>query len=123
MINQKTKILIADDEDALRLLAYETLVDEDIEILLAEDGMQALELARDEKPKLILLDVAMPGLTGFEVCEKLKADPATKSIFVVMLTAHGQTTDRERAVLVGADHFMTKPFSPVQLLKLVNQIL
>jgi CheY-like chemotaxis protein len=123
MSQTKTKILIADDEDALRLLVYETLVDGDIEILLAQDGMEALELARREKPKLVLLDVAMPGLTGFEVCEKLKADPATKNISVVMLTAHGQNTDRERAILVGADHFMTKPFSPVQLLKLVNQIL
>jgi two-component system, OmpR family, alkaline phosphatase synthesis response regulator PhoP len=120
---KKTKILIADDEDALRLLAYETLVDDDVEILLAEDGVQALNLARQEKPDLILLDVAMPGLTGFEVCQKLKADPQTNHILIVMLTAHGQNSDRERAVAVGADHFMTKPFSPVQLLKLVNQIL
>ena len=123
MNNNKTKILIADDEDALRLLAYETLVDDNVEILQAEDGVQALNLARQEKPDLILLDVAMPGLTGFEVCQKLKADPQTKNISIVMLTAHGQNSDRERAIAVGADHFMTKPFSPVQLLKLVNQIL
>lgn len=119
----KPKILIADDEDALRLLACETLADEDIEIIEATDGNQALVIAQDLKPTLILLDVAMPGLTGFEVCERLKADPATKDIVIVMLTAHGQTRDRERAVSAGADHFMTKPFSPLQLLRLIGQII
>ncbi len=119
----RPKILIADDEDAMRLLAYETLSGEDAEILEATDGEEALEIARREHPKLILLDVAMPGLTGFEVCEKLKADPATRDIIIVMLTAHGQSRDRERAEESGADHFMTKPFSPVQLLRFVAQIL
>jgi CheY-like chemotaxis protein len=117
------KILIADDEDALRFLAHETLEGEEAEILEATDGEEALEIARREHPRMILLDVAMPGLTGFEVCELLKADPATRDIVIVMLTAHGQTKDRERAEESGADHFMTKPFSPVQLLKLVAQIL
>jgi len=119
----KPKILVADDEDALRLLARETLDSENIEILEALDGAEALEIACRDHPVIILLDVAMPGLTGFEVCEKLKSDPATANIVIVMLTAHGQSTDRERAASVGADHFMTKPFSPVQLLRLVGQIL
>ncbi len=119
----RPKILIADDEDALRLLAHETLEDEPADILEATDGEEALEIARREHPLLILLDVAMPGLTGFEVCEKLKADPSTRDIIIVMLTAHGQNKDRERAERSGADHFMTKPFSPVQLLRLVAQIL
>lgn len=119
----RPKILIADDEDALRFLAHETLESEPADILEATDGEEALALARSEHPSLILLDVAMPGLTGFEVCEKLKADPATRDIIIVMLTAHGQGKDRERAENSGADHFMTKPFSPLQLLKLVAQIL
>lgn len=119
----RPKILIADDEDALRLLAHETLEDEAADILEACDGEEALEMARQEHPRLILLDVAMPGLTGFEVCEILKSDPATRDIIIVMLTAHGQSKDRERAELSGADHFMTKPFSPVRLLRLVAQIL
>ncbi len=119
----RPKILIADDEDALRLLACETLEGEEADILEAADGEEALVIARREHPALILLDVAMPGLTGFEVCEKLKADAATRDIVIVMLTAHGQSKDRERAEISGADHFMTKPFSPVQLLRLVAQIL
>ncbi len=122
-MSQNKTVLVADDEDALRLLARETLEMEDINILEAVDGQEALDLVRSERPDLILLDVAMPGLTGFEVCEALKSDPATSGIIVVMLTAHGQSTDRERAAAVGADHFMTKPFSPVQLLRLIAQIL
>jgi len=116
-------ILIADDEDALRLLAYETLVDESYEILEASDGNEALEVAQSQHPVLILLDVAMPELTGFEVCQLLKGDPATADIIIIMLTAHGQNSDREQAQASGADHFMTKPFSPAQLLRLVREVL
>ncbi|MEI7554881.1 response regulator [Candidatus Chlorohelix sp.] len=122
-MNKKPKILIAEDEDALRLLTRETLASQDADLLEASDGLEALEIARREMPELLLLDVAMPGLTGFEVCEKLKADPDTAGIVIVMLTAHGQGSDRARAIAVGADHFMTKPFSPVQLIRLVGQIL
>ena len=118
-----TKILIADDEPTLRFLTHEMLMDQNFEIIEAEDGPQALQLARQEQPRLILLDVAMPGLSGLEVCEQLKADPVTSGIVVVMLTALGQTKDREQAFASGADHFMTKPFSPTQLLRLINQIL
>lgn len=117
------KILIADDEPTLRLLAHETLLGEGLEIVEANDGQEALSIARRDHPKLILLDVAMPGLSGLEVCQQLKADPATRDIVIVMLTALGQTKDREEAFASGADHYMTKPFSPSQLLKLVDQIL
>jgi CheY-like chemotaxis protein len=123
MNQARTKILIAEDEDALRLLTRETLAAEDADILEATDGVEALEVARRELPRLVLLDVAMPGLTGFEVCEQLKSDPDTANIIVVMLTAHGQSSDKERAAAAGADYFMTKPFSPVQLLQLVGKIL
>ncbi len=119
----KPKILVADDEDALRLLARETLDSGEMEIIEALDGVEALEIALRDHPVIILLDVAMPGLTGFDVCEQLKSNPVTADIVIVMLTAHGQSTDRERAAMVGADHFMIKPFSPVQLLRLVGQIL
>jgi CheY-like chemotaxis protein len=121
----KPKILIADDEPALRFLVHETLDSDsdNIEILEAADGLEALEIVRHQHPRLVLLDVAMPGMSGNEVCREIKADPATRDILVVMLTAHSQTKDREVALASGADHFMTKPFSPVQLLKLVNQVL
>ncbi len=117
------KILIADDEASLRLLVHETLQGDELQILEASDGNEALELARREHPQLILLDVAMPGLSGNEVCQRLKADPATRDIIIVMLTAHSQAKDREQAFSSGADHFMTKPFSPVQLIRLVNGII
>lgn len=117
------KILIADDEMTLRLLVHETLSGADAEILEASDGNEALAIARLEDPKMILLDVAMPGLSGLEVCKLLKADPATRDIIIVMLTALSQAKDREQAFSSGADHFISKPFSPGQLLKLVGQIL
>ena len=119
----KTKILIADDELALRFLVHETLGDDRAEVLEAGEGNEALEIARREHPAAILLDVAMPGLSGNEVCQRLKADPATRDIVIIMLTAHGQSKDREQAFSSGADYFITKPFSPGQLLKLISQVL
>jgi CheY-like chemotaxis protein len=121
--NSKTKILIADDELALRFLVHETLGDDRAELLEVADGNAALEIARREHPAMILLDVAMPGLSGNEVCQILKADPATRDIVIIMLTAHGQSKDREQAFSSGADYFITKPFSPAQLLKLIAQVL
>ncbi len=121
--DRKPKILIADDEEALRFLVHETLDAEAVEILEATDGLEALELARREQPAMIFLDVAMPGLSGNEVCQQLKEDPATRPIQIVMLTAHGQGKDRDLAFASGADYFITKPFSPAQLLKLVDRVL
>ncbi len=117
------KILIADDEASLRFLIHETIADPALQILEAKDGPEALRIARSQHPKMILLDVAMPGLSGVEVCQQLKADPATRDIQIVMLTAHSQTKDRAQALAAGADHFITKPFSPTQLFELVDKIL
>lgn len=122
-MSEKPLILIADDEESLRLLASETLEDDRFDIAEVGDGNEALELARRDHPALILLDVSMPGVTGFEVCQQLKADPSTADIVVVMLTAHGQNSDREQAEASGANYYITKPFSPAQLLKLVDQII
>ncbi len=116
-------ILIADDEADLRLLLRETLDDERTEIVEAADGPAALEIARRRHPRLLLLDIALPGLSGLEVCQQLKASAATRDITIVMLTAHSQGKDREQAFANGADYFITKPFSPVQLIKLVQQLL
>ncbi len=117
------KILIADDEQTLRLLVRATLEDENYEILEASDGQEALEIARREQPTLLLLDVQMPAMTGFEVCEQLKSDPATANIVVVMLTVKSQQTDKEQGKTVGADYYFTKPFRPLQLLQLVDRIM
>jgi CheY-like chemotaxis protein len=118
------KILLADDEPAVRRLVTATLADETrYQILEAGDGAEALALARAEQPALLLLDVNMPELDGYEVCKALKADPATRGIVVVMLTAMAQPADRERGLAVGADSFFTKPFSPLALLEKVEEVL
>ena len=118
------KILLADDEPAVRRLVMATLADESrYQILEAGDGAQALALARAERPALVLLDVNMPEMDGFEVCRALKSDAATRTIVVVMLTAMAQPADRERGLAAGADGFFTKPFSPLALLEKVEEVL
>jgi two-component system alkaline phosphatase synthesis response regulator PhoP len=118
------KILIVDDEPSLRLLVKATLsVNKSFELLEACDGSEALSRAQNEKPDLILLDVMMPKLSGFEVCEKLKNDQSTKNIIIIMLTAKGQQSDKDWALSVGTDYFLTKPFSPIELFNLIEKIL
>ena len=92
-------------------------------MLTAEHGDAALVLARREKPDLVFLDIMMPGLSGDEVCRRLKNDPSTKQAYVVILTARGQEEDERRAMEMGADEFMTKPFSPRKLRDKLIQIL
>ncbi|MBZ5199895.1 response regulator [Planomicrobium chinense] len=114
------KILVADDEDILRILISDTLED-DFEIEEAEDGKEALEKIRENDYDLIILDYMMPYLTGLEVLEQIRKDQnATR---VLMLTAKAQDADREQAIQKGADYFMSKPFSPIELLGLVEKIL
>ena len=120
------KILICDDEPHIRRLieqSLEDLEDEGVEILSAADGEEALGRIRDEHPDLIILDVMMPKLNGFEVCEKVKRDERLSSSYVMLLTAKGQEYDRKRGEEVGADRYMTKPFDPDDLLAVVRDIL
>ena len=118
------KILIADDEPSLRLLVRATLSSNKFfELIEAVDGNETLIKAQEELPDLILLDVMMPRLSGFEVCERLKNDPKTKQITIIMLTAKGQQSDRDWAISVGTDYFLTKPFSPLELYNLIEKIL
>lgn len=117
-------VLIVDDKVELRDLVEVTLRGGDYRILQAENGVQALELARAEAPDLMLLDVMMPGgKDGFEVCEELKRDPATAGITIIMLTAKGQEVDKARGNEAKADGYYTKPFSPLELLQKVEEIL
>lgn len=119
-----SKILIADDEPSLRLLVKATLnANKSFELIEASDGNEALSKAQSDLPDLILLDVMMPGLSGFEVCERLKNDQKTKNIVIIMLTAKGQQSDRDWAISVGTDYFLTKPFSPIELFSLIEKIL
>ncbi len=122
-LDLKKRILLADDDPGLRRLIRATFSDSEFDLIEASDGAQALDLARGDKPSLVLLDVNMPGLDGFEVCRRLKGDPSTADIKVVMLTARGADVDRLEARNAGADEYFVKPFSPVQLLNKVYALL
>ncbi len=113
------KVLIADDEEGVRALVEATLAnDGTITMYTAGDGQQALDIARDVGPDVIFLDVMMPKLNGFEVCQALKSDPATRDIKIVMLTGLAQNPDGHMAVGEDqADDYLLKPFSPVELFR------
>ena len=117
------KILLVDDDEMVRELVAATLDGGDYALLQAADGGKGLDLAREHRPDLIFLDVNMPVMDGFAVCSALKADPTTREIAVVMLTALGQEVDKERARRAGADGYFTKPFSPLSLLRKVDEVL
>ena len=118
------RILIAEDEAYLRLLilqSIEELEDEGVEISMAEDGAQALEYINSEHPQLVLLDVMMPFVNGFEVCQKVRSDPNPPQPYIILLTAKGQEYDKLRGNQAGADVYMTKPFNPDELLSAVRK--
>jgi DNA-binding response OmpR family regulator len=119
------KILIVDDQPAVRELVSVTLEIGPYHILTAENGDQALELARAELPELMLLDIQMPGgsLDGLDVCRILKSDERTKDITIIILTAKGQDWDRQAGQDAGADDYFVKPFSPLELMNKVEHIL
>jgi CheY-like chemotaxis protein len=117
------KILIVDDEPAIRFLITATLEDEGYELFEAADGHEAAKMVGQVQPDLIILDVMMPGITGYELCTQLKRDPATQNIIIIMLTAKGQEQDRLLSQQAGADHFLRKPFSPMELITLVATLL
>jgi len=119
----KRRVLVADDDSALRRLILTTLGVDDFELMQAGDGEEALRLAREQSPDLVLLDVNMPKLNGFDVCRSLKSEPTTAGIKVVMLTARGADIDRMKGRAAGADEYFIKPFSPVQLLNKVYALL
>jgi two-component system phosphate regulon response regulator PhoB len=117
------KVLIADDQANMRQLVRLTLETGRFQIFEAPDGDSALAVARREQPDLVFLDWTMPGLPGVEVCRALRDDPTHDGMRIVMLTARSQIEDREAARAVGADDYITKPFSPIQLLEKVRDVL
>ncbi len=117
------KVMICDDEPYI-LEALKRLVQkEGYQVISADNGNAGLELAQQEKPNLIFLDVMMPGKNGYEVCKALKENQDTRDIFIIMLTAMCGEEDRKLGLEVGADKFMTKPFSPRVLREMINKIL
>jgi two-component system alkaline phosphatase synthesis response regulator PhoP len=123
-LNNLKKVLIVDDEDMTRVLLTHILqrmrVD-GLEVLLAEDGEEAVRMATEERPGLILLDVLLPKLNGYDVCQRVRRI-VDYSPYVVILTARGNSNDRQRAEAIGANDFMTKPFNPARLMNQLSEI-
>jgi DNA-binding response OmpR family regulator len=117
-----TTVLIVDDEPNVVELVRVTLEDDRIHVLAATSGAEALEVAAEAHPDLILLDVHLPDLSGLEVCRRLRGEPALAGGRIVMLTAAAQREDVSRGLAAGADEYLTKPFSPVRLLALVESL-
>ena len=120
------KILIVDDEAHIRMLIEQTLEeleDEGVEFLSAENGEIALEIIQKENPQMVFLDVMMPKMNGMEVCRRVKKELGMENVFIVLLTAKGQETDRQKGLDVGADIYMTKPFDPEVLLNKAREVL
>ena len=119
----KGKILVVDDEVYIVHILDFSLGMEGYEVITALDGEAALEKARNEKPDLIVLDIMMPKLDGYETCKRLKAEDSTKAIPVILLSAKGRNVDQKVGFEVGADDYITKPFSPRKLVERINAIL
>jgi DNA-binding response OmpR family regulator len=120
------KILIVDDEPHIRLLLEQTLEDleeEGVELLIADNGEEALNTIKTEKPDLVFLDVMMPKMNGFDVCNAVKNELSLKGVYIIMLTAKGQEFDKHKGKEVGADLYMTKPFDPDEVVKKSIQVL
>ena len=119
------KILIVDDELAMRTLLKELLEefkDKGIELLTAENGEEAIESIKAEKPELVILDVIMQGMNGFEVCNTVKNEFGMKDVYVIILTTSGQEYNKQKCKDVGADIFIIKPFDPDELIKEVSKV-
>jgi DNA-binding response OmpR family regulator len=118
-----TKVLVVDDEAPIRLLCRVNLEAEKMEVLEAANGEAGLETARTEKPDLVLLDVMMPGMDGWQVAERLFEDEATSQIPIVFLTARAELRDRARGLELGGVDYITKPFNPTELAATVEGLL
>ena len=123
-LSSSTVLIVEDNEQNLELLeVYMEDLEPEVTTLRATNGVEALEMVDQHKPDLILLDIMMPRMSGFEVCRHLKSNPETRDIFVVMITALNETGDIERATECGADDYLTKPVDRQALVKLVRTLL
>ena len=119
----EVRVLVIDDEAPIRLLCRVNLEAEGISVLEAADGTTGLELARDDQPDVVLLDVMMPGLDGWRVAEELLEDDRTSAIPIIFLTARAEFRDRARGLDIGGVDYVTKPFNPLELASLVRGLL
>ncbi|HDZ46897.1 hypothetical protein LCGC14_0119960 [marine sediment metagenome] len=117
------KVLVVDDEPNI-VLSLEFLMEQaGFEVVTAEDGEQALARVDDTQPDLLLLDISLPGISGFDVLERLRSQEATAQLPIIMLTAHGRDVEREKGMALGADDYITKPFSTQSLVEKVKALL
>ena len=123
VVETATVVLVADDDADIRDLVAFKLEQAGLEVIAVEDGQAALEQARARQPTLAVLDVSMPGLSGIDVCRMLRADPATAGMLISMLTARVQEQDVEGGFSAGADDYVTKPFSPRELVSRIQALL
>ena len=117
------RVLIADDEPNIVVSLEFLMQREGHTVSIARDGIAALEAIRRERPDLVLLDVMMPGMTGFDVCQAVRADDTLATVKILMLTAKGRDTDTTKGIALGADAYMTKPFSTQELAARVRELL
>ena len=118
----KPRILVADDEAHNRSLMEALLAPQGYEVLFARDGAEAVALAAEASPDVILLDVMMPRMDGYEVCRAIRSDPELAGVFVMILTARGQKSDEAKALEVGADLYMSKPFDDEIVLQVIQDV-
>jgi two-component system, OmpR family, alkaline phosphatase synthesis response regulator PhoP len=118
-----SRVLIVDDEQNIVISLEFMMKREGYEVSIAQDGQEAIEMIRAEMPDLVLLDVMMPKKSGFEVCQEVRADPGLRSVRILMLTAKGRETEVAKGLAVGADAYITKPFSTKELVERVRAML
>lgn len=120
---KQKKILIADDNENIREALTYLLEDEGYNLVLAKDGADTLKKVKEFRPDILFLDIMMPEMNGYEVCQVVKNDADLKKTYVIMLTAKGQVAEQERGKEVGADEYIVKPFSPMEILNKIKNIL
>ena len=118
-----SKVLVVDDSNTLREMISELLKENGLNIDVASNGVEALEKIQGNRPDLVVLDIVMPGMNGYELCRKIKADPKTQSVPVVMCSSKGEEFDRYWGMKQGADAYIAKPFHPKELVGTVKQLL
>jgi len=122
MTTDPVRVLVVDDSAAIRELIAVNLELEGYDVRRAADGQEALDVAVQWRPDVVTLDVVMPRLDGMETCARLRADPATAGVAVVMVTGRAQAADRERGEAAGVDAYLTKPFEPAELVATVARL-
>ena len=117
------KILIADDEPNILESLSTIIKDSGFTVLTAANGVEALQLAKANKPKVVILDVMMPQKDGYQTCAELRRDPTLAGMHIILLTARGQTRDKLEGMAMGANEYITKPFNPMHLLNRIREII